>query len=499
LFAGPKGTGKTSAARIVAKILNCEKTSERGKADKSGFIEPCNECEQCRAITRGESLDVLELDAASHRGIDDIRQIREAVKLSAVSGRKRVYIIDEAHMLTPEAANALLKTLEEPPNHVVFILATTNPEKLPDTIRSRVAVINFKKASLEEIKKSLTRIVRGEGLKIEEEILDKVAKKAGGSFRDAAKLLEQIVAEFEDVNGEDAKEFLEHAGSFDVENFVLLLAQRKAKEALGVVREAFSSGMNSREIIDLVIDSLRNKLSSKLGVGDESFELLDEGELVMLIEIFIDAASRLSASFIEEVPIEIAIVRWCSMNLGSEDGDTKDTAMKGDSYGGRPSLSVSGRHDESLVNAGNGDETVFKNGESRSNGGSVDQDFWSKVISLVRVGHVSTNALLRAARPISFDGNTLKLGVFYKFHKEQLESKQHRPILEKAIASISGVSDIKVVCELTAPPQERISGGGDVGAKGVILEETSGIGKDSSLTSDPREDIIKVVEKIFSD
>src|SRR3990167_6143081 len=147
LFSGPKGTGKTSAARILAKIVNCENPPAGG--------EPCNICDQCISIAKGENLDVIELDAASHRGIDDIRALRDAVKLSPAKAKKKVYIIDEAHMLTTEASNALLKTLEEPPSHVVFILATTNPEKLIETIRSRAVNINFRKATPPELASSL--------------------------------------------------------------------------------------------------------------------------------------------------------------------------------------------------------------------------------------------------------------------------------------------------------------------------------------------------------
>ena len=150
LFAGPKGTGKTSAARILAKIINC--TNLEG-------VDPCGKCEQCVSIEKGNNLDVIELDAASHRGIDDVRILRDAVKLAPVAAKKKIYIIDEAHMLTTEASNALLKTLEEPPDHVVFILATTNPEKLIDTIRSRTTYIPFRKANPEEILVSLKRVV----------------------------------------------------------------------------------------------------------------------------------------------------------------------------------------------------------------------------------------------------------------------------------------------------------------------------------------------------
>src|SRR3990167_11242532 len=152
LFTGSKGLGKTSTARIVAKVLNCEK--------KTKGIEPCNKCEQCVSITNGTNMDILEIDGASNRGIDEIRDLREKVKLSPMSATRKVYIIDEVHMLTQEAFNALLKTLEEPPSHVVFILCTTEPHKVPGTIISRCLRIQFKRATEEELVRSFGKIIK---------------------------------------------------------------------------------------------------------------------------------------------------------------------------------------------------------------------------------------------------------------------------------------------------------------------------------------------------
>jgi len=183
LFAGPRGTGKTSVARILAKGLNCE---------KGITSSPCGKCYMCQAITEGRAVDVIEIDAASNRGIDDIREIRERVKHPPLEGRYKVYIIDEVHMLTKEAFNALLKTLEEPPEYVVFVLATTDPHKLPETILSRVQRFNFRKLSLSDSVKLLERVCKGEGFEYDKEALILIARYSDGAMRDALNLLEQV-------------------------------------------------------------------------------------------------------------------------------------------------------------------------------------------------------------------------------------------------------------------------------------------------------------------
>ncbi|MFN7088813.1 MAG: DNA polymerase III subunit gamma/tau, partial [Candidatus Paceibacteria bacterium] len=187
LFAGPRGTGKTTIARLIAKSLNCQKR----KPDES---EPCNECKMCQEMNAGRALDLIEIDAASNRGIDEIRELRDGIKFSPVKGKYKVFIIDEAHMLTPPAFNALLKTLEEPPEHAIFILATTEPEKLPPTILSRVQRFDFRRISISDIIKKLQKDIKEEGLKAEPEALYLIASVSEGSIRDAESLLAQVVA-----------------------------------------------------------------------------------------------------------------------------------------------------------------------------------------------------------------------------------------------------------------------------------------------------------------
>ena len=224
LFAGPRGTGKTSTARILAKMVNC---SEKNA--------PCNKCSTCVSITDGSNLDLIEIDAASNRGIEDIRSLREKIKLSPSSARKKVYIIDEVHMLTPEAFNALLKTLEEPPSHALFILATTDAQKLPQTILSRVQRLDFKLASAEELSQALQKIVVSEKIDIDEEALQVLVKKAEGSFRDGVKYLDQLSVFGKKITLELLQQSLKSANFEVTLDLIKYLSQKDTTSTLSLI------------------------------------------------------------------------------------------------------------------------------------------------------------------------------------------------------------------------------------------------------------------------
>ncbi|MEJ2348047.1 MAG: DNA polymerase III subunit gamma/tau [Patescibacteria group bacterium] len=458
LFSGPKGTGKTSAARILAKIVNCERNDKK-------LGEPCNKCNQCKSITQGTNIDVIELDAASHRGIDDVRTLRDAVKLSPANARKKVYIIDEAHMLTTEAANALLKTLEEPPDHVMFILATTNPEKLIETIRSRVTNIVFKRASDDEIERSLAKIVKAEKLKDKGGVA-LIAKASDGSFRDAAKILEEIVMKKIKLQKEDVEEFLFSKKTFNTDEFLKVLSERDVKKALGEVEGAVDSGVNLEAYTLSVLSRLRSALLAKMGLEGENFPELKKEEIVSLLKLFSWAAGELKGAVIEQLPIEIAVVEWCAGGEGTEEESNQKEEE------------INIEEDKKPVVIKKTSMPVINKDKLKT----VSNEMWTKVLETIKPINTSIEALLRAARPIQFDGELLTLNVFYRFHKEKLEEMHHRRVLEQVLAEIFG-SPIRVTCVLAEPP-----------AKEIVKEEPK---EEVVLTDNADEDIIKVAKEIF--
>lgn len=310
LFSGPKGTGKTSAARIVAKILNCDNNNR----EKVENLEPCNKCDSCKAIQEGSLLDVLEIDAASNRGIDEIRDLREKIKLAPVSAKYKVYIIDEVHMLTNEAFNALLKTLEEPPQHAVFVLATTEPERLPDTIQSRCLSIKFQMASDEEIVHSLERVIKGEKMPFSKDMLLFIAQFAEGSFRDATKLLEQSFAE-KVKNVRDLEKML-NKGAIAGEEFLMIIKDKDTAKLLAEIVKMGDQGADFRLYVTNILNLLHDLLLSfyqieRPNLTKKLTNQFSAGEINDLIKLFSKVYAEMRYSVKPQLPLETAIIDWC--------------------------------------------------------------------------------------------------------------------------------------------------------------------------------------------
>lgn len=314
LLAGPKGTGKTSTGRIVAKAINCE---ENAFAQKTKAIEPCNVCRSCRLITAGTSVDVVEIDAASARKIDDIRDLIDKVKFLPIYNRYKIYIVDEVHMLTREAFNAFLKTLEEPPSSTIFILATTEPEELPATVISRCLRINFHKAKIEEIIRMLKRISQQEKINFFDEVFELIARHSDHSFRDGAKLLETVwhqqATAIEDVRA------LLGMGKEDTD-LLRLLETRELKKSLEFVERFHEQAGNCQKLIELTLDKLHALLLKKNKVvGDEVEDYhFSLKEIILLIRLFQEAYNMIHYSPIETLPLEIAINEYCEHKGGAK-------------------------------------------------------------------------------------------------------------------------------------------------------------------------------------
>jgi DNA polymerase-3 subunit gamma/tau len=315
LFSGPRGTGKTSTAKVLAMGLNCE----RGPTP-----EPDGTCESCRAIVNNSSLDVVEMDAASNRGIDEIRDLRDRVNLAPVAGRVKVYIIDEVHMLTPEAFNALLKMLEEPPEHVVFVLATTEKHKVLSTIISRCQGFDFRRPGVETLREKLAEIAQAEGIEVEPEALTVIAREGRGSFRDAEGLLDQLSSFAEvKVTAAMVRELLGSVGPGALLETTAALHERRAADALRIVDRLSNDGRDLGQFVGELLSHLRNLMllphapevalaevgAEERGSLEEQARSVPPAEVVRLIEALGDTLGRIKRGGDPKLELELSFLK----------------------------------------------------------------------------------------------------------------------------------------------------------------------------------------------
>ncbi|MCQ3944287.1 MAG: DNA polymerase III subunit gamma/tau, partial [bacterium] len=261
--------------------------------------EPCNECSACKSILSGGSLDFIEIDAASNRGIDDIRELKEKIRLAPAELKYKVYIIDEVHMLTTEAFNALLKTLEEPPAHAIFILCTTEAHKVPETIQSRCVSVGFMKATPDEMKRSFARVISGEGKRVSEEALDYLARSVDGSFRDGVKILDKVLSQTDQVELAQMEEAIMGVSGYSVAALTKALIERNSQVALDELHLASSRGVDLVYLIVTLMKELRNHV-----LAGESKELI---KLVFNLD---DVARKVAISPVPELLLEMVIIDW---------------------------------------------------------------------------------------------------------------------------------------------------------------------------------------------
>ena len=457
LFSGPRGIGKTTLARLTAKALNCIKRAP----DAS---EPCGECDSCREITEGRSIDVLEIDAASHTGVDNVREnIIDSARFLPTKSKFKIFIIDEVHMLSTGAFNALLKTLEEPPAYVIFVLATTELHKLPETIISRCQRFDFKKVNIEDIIKRLQSIADEEKIKIDKKVLEQIAYRSDGSLRDAEGLLGQIFSMgVKEITEKEASLVLPRSDFSSVAKILEFVAQKNLKDALIFLNNTVEEGVDlfklTEDIIELSRLVLLTKLSNELGklsfAVDE--KLLKEimkfakefstTQLMKIIETFLEQKRHLRASHVPQLPLEMALVMLIPETLSPiaigeaafapAQPQTQNTPIIV-SVAPKPTANEPERKREEKIK----EKTIeIKTTEISSVPLSFDKikEKWEHFLKKVQEYNHSLPLILRMSEPAGVRGRAVQICVKYAFHQDKLSEPKMRSLAEKAMTDVLG-------------------------------------------------------------
>ncbi|MDD3268950.1 MAG: DNA polymerase III subunit gamma/tau [Syntrophomonadaceae bacterium] len=424
LFSGPRGTGKTSIAKIIAKAVNCI-NMEQG--------EPCNHCSSCNDINNGNFMDVIEIDAASNRGIDEIRDLREKVRVLPAQGKHKVYIIDEVHMLTTEAFNALLKTLEEPPESVIFILATTELQKIPATIRSRCQSYNFRRLSTGEIIARLEEVASSDGINLDQDALYIIARRANGGLRDALSTLDQVYSyKGSEVSKEDVLDVLGLVDDLFLAKLVDAAINRDTGVVIDMLGKALSQGKEAQQLAreaslylrDLLLYLVIGEQAEWSVVSGESQPWLekqkakiDKNQILKALKILTDTTDKLRFSEGQKFLLELAFLQISAL--------FEETVVSAATPASPPVAKKAKTVPEKPVKA------------SRTEAGDP---FWGKLLAGVKEKKIPTHALLVQGKLLGRKDDTIYVGYKkgYKFHKEKMEERENREIVKAILKEITG-------------------------------------------------------------
>ena len=454
LFAGPRGTGKTTCARLLAKAVNC--------LAEPGIEKPCNQCENCQAVNQGRFLDLIEIDAASNTSVDDVRDLRDKINFSPNQGQYKIYIVDEVHMLSNAAFNALLKTLEEPPSHAIFILATTEVHKIPATVLSRCQRHEFRRIPVPDIVSRLEEMAKNEDIEVDPDALMLIARQATGAMRDAISLLDQLASSSQTIDLQLAQSVLGTATSQAVIDLIQAILDGEPARGLDLIYQNLDAGSDPRQFARQIVDYLRNLLLVRMGNAQQidatnemrrqmakqaqSFE--STHELLRVLQAFNHAASEARLSWQPALPLEMALIESLeSLPVQSEPtqaaaAPSKSSASKPPAK--RPAADVSATQPAAAPKAA----PVQAEPEADPIPSKISQN-WDEIRSLVRQINPQTQALLNSCKLLGIKGGMLILGFNGEFAKSKMEQGDNLEILKQAMQQVMGDS-MPVRCVLSA-------------------------------------------------
>lgn len=483
LFCGPRGTGKTTTAKVLAKTLNCLNSAD---------FEPCNQCENCRRVTEGTSMDVMEIDAASNRGIDEIRDLREKVKFAPSEGNYRIYIIDEVHMLTTEAFNALLKTLEEPPAHVIFILATTEPHKIPMTVLSRCQRFDFRSIGLSDIIGRLRTVVIELKIEADEGALELIARSAEGGMRDALSILDQCISfGGRTVTTEDVNSVLGTVNSEFLFKITESFINYDVTDALKLVDSLVRQGKDVRQFTKDLTQHFRNLLLTEVcgeteGLIPVSRDIIVElrkmasglgkNRIISLIELFTSAEREIKWASQPRLILELAMIKAGDKAISVDYGELlvriqrleKILAEGKPVFSDRdvPKISANPSIPEPAKAAPPKNVTKQSStGQSPDNSAvavniHIDnvKSCWQEILQRIKKVRMSAKAFLIEGHPVHIrEGNlVLAFPLEYAFHKERVEQSENRDAIEQVIKEVTGAG-LKIKCMFENEIQQPVS------------------------------------------
>lgn len=480
LFSGPRGTGKTTTARLLAKAVNC--------LDPDLGKRPCGACEFCRAVNEGRFLDLIEIDAASNTSVDDVRDLRDKINYSPNQGQYKVYIIDEVHMLSTAAFNALLKTLEEPPPHAIFILATTEVHKIPATVLSRCQRHEFRRIPVMEIVSHLKDMAQQEEIKVDEQTLHVIARQSTGAMRDAISLLDQLASSGDEIRLEDAQEILGVAASQAVLDIVQALVEGQTDAGLDYIHHALDSGSDARQLARQIVDYLRDVLLVKMNCASqvdatkdvrekmaENAQALSTGHLLTIIRAFNLAVTESRSSWQPALPLEMAFVEALQESQGVTTQDRPVSSSTGsiprgelpEKRTGAPAAQPVKVADEPAVSPPARQtgpeppvEDVSKVSPQDQQASQALSDVWPKVLSDVRLQNSKANGLLNSCKGRFMRGNDVFLVFASDILKQNMEKRENRETVEQVLAKVFQ-KPIRIKCQVDIVQRDAIPPGVD--------------------------------------